>query len=213
MIRPSSDKRRAEILDSVLRVIIDIGYTEMTVADVAKAAGVSTALVHYHFSSKAELIAAALRVASDEDKQFREAIAESGGTSLGRIARILCESFPINAVDGTWLLWVESWGETRRNEVIRSVMADLDRHEIAMLAELIVAGVEAEEFACADPEGAATRLTSLRDGLAIEYTLFRADDPPDELIEYLRGAIQNNLGLSVDDYDRLLGDSRPVEPS
>lgn len=42
--------RRSEILDAVVQVIIDIGFAEMTVADVAEAAGVSSGLVHHHFS-------------------------------------------------------------------------------------------------------------------------------------------------------------------
>ena len=86
MLRPGSETRRSAILDAVVRVIIDVGYTDMTVADVAQRAGVSTALVHYHFASKAALISAALRVASDEDKQLREAIAV-GGRTCGRAAR------------------------------------------------------------------------------------------------------------------------------
>ena len=84
MLRPSSDQRRHDILEAVVRVIIDVGYTEMTVADVARQAGVSNALVHYHFSSKAELIEAALRVASDDDKEFRDAIVEGPGSAASR---------------------------------------------------------------------------------------------------------------------------------
>ena len=72
MLRPNVDQRKSEILEAAVQVIIDVGFTEMTVADVAKVAGVSTALVHYHFSSKVDLITAAVRVACDDDKQLRE---------------------------------------------------------------------------------------------------------------------------------------------
>ena len=58
MLRPNVDQRKTAILDAAVQVIIEVGFTEMTVADVAKVAGVSTALVHYHFSSKADLITA-----------------------------------------------------------------------------------------------------------------------------------------------------------
>ena len=51
----------------------------MTVADVAKVAGVSTALVHYHFSSKVDLITAAVRVACDDDKELRNSVADGPG--------------------------------------------------------------------------------------------------------------------------------------
>jgi len=110
MLRPSSDQRKTEILDAVVYSIIDVGYTQMTVADVATRAGVSTALVHYHFSSKAELISAALRVASDEDKQLREDIAADHMSAVNRIDRVLCGSLPSDASDASWLLWIETWG-------------------------------------------------------------------------------------------------------
>ena len=61
MLRPNVDQRKSEILEAAVQVIIEVGFTEMTVADVAKVAGVSTALVHYHFSSKVDLITAAVR--------------------------------------------------------------------------------------------------------------------------------------------------------
>lgn len=208
MLRPSSDQRRTAILDAVVRVIIDIGYTEMTVADVAKAAGVSSALVHYHFSSKSELISAALRAASDDDKQFRESVAADEGSALSRIERVLCESLPDDANDGSWLLWIETWGETRRSAEIRNVMAELDEHETAVLERLIAEGEQAGEFECADHEGAAACLTALRDGLVIEYTLFQPEQSPVRMTEHLRGAIKDNLGLTREAYERLSG--RPL---
>jgi len=208
----SSDQRRSEILDAVVRVIIDVGYTQMTVADVAKAAGVSTALVHYHFSSKAELIAAALRAASDEDKQLRESVADGPGTATSRLDQVLCGSLPADANDASWLLWIETWGETRRSVEIRSVMADLEEHENEVIMKLIAEGEHNGEFMCPDGAGAAARLTALRDGLVIEYTLFLPDQPVDTLVDHLRGAIKNNLALSADDYAALaaLATSRPT---
>ena len=198
MTTSASDQRRSEILDAVVRVIIDVGYTEMTVADVAGVAGVSTALVHYHFSSKAALITAALREASEDDKRFREAIVGGPGSATARLSRLLCQSLPSDASDGSWLLWIETWGETRRNAEIREVMSDLDAHEIATIIDLIASGEAAGEFECPNARAAAARLTALRDGLAIDRTLFHEDLAEDVLAEQLRGAIVYNLGLSAD---------------
>ena len=39
MLRPNVDQRKSEILEAAVQVIIDVGFTEMTVADVAKVAG------------------------------------------------------------------------------------------------------------------------------------------------------------------------------
>jgi AcrR family transcriptional regulator len=212
MLRPSGETRRSAILDAVVRVIIDIGYTDMTVADVAKQAGVSTALVHYHFDSKAALITAALRVASDEDKQLRDSIVAAGGPAIRRLDRVLCGSLPDDpAPDASWLLWIETWGETRRRPELREVMADLNAHERDVVLELLAEGEAADEFRCADHAGTTARLTALRDGLAIEHTLFDVGETPEEMADQLRAAIMNNLGLAPQVYAELT-DTSAVEP-
>jgi AcrR family transcriptional regulator len=205
MLRPASDQRRAEILDAVLRVIIDIGYTEMTVGDVAKQAGVSNALVHYHFSSKASLITEALRAASDDDKELRDSVVQSAGTATARLDRMLCASLPADAdTDASWLLWIETWGETRRSIEIHDVMADLNDHERAAIVALVATGESAGEFTCSDPDGVARRLIALRDGLAIEHTLFEPDRPAADMALQLQAALRNNLGLTEAEYTALV---------
>jgi AcrR family transcriptional regulator len=191
--KPRSAERKEKILEAVVAVIIDVGLTEMTVADVARRAGVSTALVHYHFESKAALIVAALQAASIEDKVRREVAAKAPGTAVSRLESVLCGSLPDGPDDASWLLWIESWGEARRSPMIGNVMADLDAHELASILNLIADGVRAGEFDCADPPSVAARLTALRDGLAIQHTLFGADHSAEQFANLLRGAIRNNL--------------------
>ncbi|MEO6653714.1 MAG: TetR family transcriptional regulator C-terminal domain-containing protein [Ilumatobacteraceae bacterium] len=99
------------------------------------------------------------------------------GSALGRLDAVLCESLPTDADDASWLLWIETWGETRRSDALRSVMGELDAHENAAVAHLIGLGVAAGEFTCPDPTAAASRLTAVRDGLAIDRRLFHRDLP------------------------------------
>jgi AcrR family transcriptional regulator len=205
--RPSPDERKAAILDAVLRVIIEVGFTQMTVADVARQAGVSTALVHYHFSSKTELITAALNAASDDDKQLRESVVAAGGTALARLDRVLCGSLPGDPSDASWLLWIETWGETRREPAIRDVMADLNEHEQRILIDLVDEGVANGEFGAVDAVAASERLMALRDGLAIQFTLFGIDPAPARVRELVRGAVRNNLSLTAERYEQLLATS------
>jgi AcrR family transcriptional regulator len=207
MLRPSVDQRKSEILEAALQAIIDVGFTEMTVADVAKLAGVSTALVHYHFSSKVELIEAALLAACDDDKELRDSVADGHGTAVNRLDRVLCGSLPSDLTDASWLLWIETWGETRRLPVIRAAMTDLTEHEIKVLDRLFSEGEAAGEFVCPDHTLAAARLSALRDGLAIQQTLFGVGESPEMYIEQFRGAICHELGLSRTAYDALAAGS------
>jgi AcrR family transcriptional regulator len=202
--RPTADERKSTILDAVLRMIIDVGYTKMTIADVARVAGVSTALVHYHFSSKNELIAAALRAASNDDKRLRESIAAADATATTRLERVLTGSLPRDHPDASWLLWIETWGETRREPAIRDVMDDLNRHEQTLLVELIEEGNAEREFACGEPTTAAERLMALRDGLAIQHTLFGVTHPAERYRDLLRESLRESLGLSAERFRQLV---------
>lgn len=204
MLRPNVDQRKSEILEAAVQVIIDVGFTEMTVADVAKVAGVSTALVHYHFSSKVDLITAAVRIACDDDKELRNSVADGPGSVVHRLDRVLCGSLPSDPSDGSWLLWIETWGETRRLPSLREAMAELTDHEIEVIHRLFAEGAAAGEFVCTDPAPAAARLSALRDGLAIQQTLFGSGQSPDVFVDEFRGGICHELGLSRTEYDRLL---------
>jgi AcrR family transcriptional regulator len=194
MTRTSSQPRRDEILSAVVAVIIDIGFTDMTVADVAQRAGTSTSLVHYHFDSKAALIVAAIRSATEEDKRWRQSIADGEGSARARLDQLLCGSLPGDGTDdASWVLWIETWGEARRNADIKSLMVEQIEHERQIVASLIEAGQHAGEFRCPHPADAAARLMAIRDGLAVEHTLFEAAVPAAIMIERLRAALSYEL--------------------
>src|SRR5919202_6989643 len=65
---PGPDPRRPERLEQILaaacRAILDRGFPATRIADIARAAGVSTGTVHYYFATKDEVLVAALKWAS-----------------------------------------------------------------------------------------------------------------------------------------------------
>src|SRR5687768_16400851 len=57
MGRPTNtEERRGEIVLALTRVMAREGYERATIALIAKEAGLSPGLVHYHFGSKAEIL-------------------------------------------------------------------------------------------------------------------------------------------------------------
>lgn len=59
MPRPSNtDARRAQIVDGLLTVMADVGYEHATIAAIARAAGIASGLVHYHFENKQAILVA-----------------------------------------------------------------------------------------------------------------------------------------------------------
>ena len=57
MARPSNtEERRQQIVEGLLRVMAERGYERASIAEIAKAAGLSPGLVHYHFTEKQEIL-------------------------------------------------------------------------------------------------------------------------------------------------------------
>ena len=58
--RSNRDQRRQEIAHALGQVMAQKGYDGATIADIAKAAGLRSGLVHYHFENKQEILLALL---------------------------------------------------------------------------------------------------------------------------------------------------------
>ncbi|HEV7711135.1 MAG TPA: TetR/AcrR family transcriptional regulator [Asanoa sp.] len=65
-MRAGTDARRAEIVDAAYRCVAEKGLPGLRMRDVAAAAGVNIATVHYHLTSKEELIRAVVDRAHEE---------------------------------------------------------------------------------------------------------------------------------------------------
>jgi TetR/AcrR family transcriptional repressor of bet genes len=51
-----AEARRAQIVDAAIKTLDEIGYVQASLAQIAKRAGISTALISYHFSDKEDLM-------------------------------------------------------------------------------------------------------------------------------------------------------------
>src|SRR3954470_21311460 len=87
-------RRAGEIrLDALLRTACDViaerGLANTRTADVAHAAGVSQALVFYHFATKERLLAQAFSYAAEQDLARLDAVVSSNATPLDKLRKIL----------------------------------------------------------------------------------------------------------------------------
>jgi AcrR family transcriptional regulator len=163
-------QRRAEILDAAVGVVLERGFAGTRVVDVADALGISSGLVHYHFDSKDELLAETLRYAADIDiARLEKAVAELDDP-VHRLDWVLREYLPEAKGDQSWVLWVDAWGHAIRNERLRNILTELDLAWSGAIETVIHDGVAAR-FECADPAGAARRISALLDGLGLDVIL------------------------------------------
>jgi AcrR family transcriptional regulator len=164
MTEPAPDRKLA-ILDAACTVIAGSGAARMRVADVAREAGVSTALVHYYFPSRAALIEQAFARADDVADEVAEAAVGSTATGREKVERLLATwAGDDPAIRANWSVWNEMWQYAAHSEGARSRVAASHRRWIDQIAELVAAGVEdGSVSAAADVAMTARRLAACAD--------------------------------------------------
>jgi AcrR family transcriptional regulator len=157
--------RKHLILDAACRAIARTGAAAVRVSDVAREAGVSTALVHYYFPSRADVILQAFGHADDlADAVAAEQLAKlaSGRERVERLILVWAGDDP--AIGTNWAVWNEMWQYAAHNEAARAMVADSHRRWIEQVAELISEGTADTSIpADVDVDGAARRLAACVD--------------------------------------------------
>ena len=158
--------RRQQLIDSTIAVLARKGYAGLTVADVAKEAGLSAGIVIFHFNSKDELLAAVLGALAAEYRTHWEASMNAGGASAaGRLKALLLSDFDTDIYTREKLAaWVAFWGEIQGRPFYDQICAGYDAERRAATEDLC-RRIIAEGSYGLDPELAARGLESLGDGL------------------------------------------------
>ncbi|MBF9132103.1 TetR family transcriptional regulator [Plantactinospora sp. S1510] len=198
-------RRAAEVrLDSLLRTACDViatrGLANTRTADVAQAAGVSQALVFYHFATKERLVAQAFAYAAEQDLARLDAVHRSTATPLVKLKKLLRLYAPPGR-PRSWAMWIDGWSESLRTPELEKVSRRLDLRRREGLGEVIAAGVEDGVFTCDDPAGAAWRINALIDGLAVQLAVHDRVILRRQLTEWVRLSVARELGLVAGQLD------------
>lgn len=172
------NKRRAEVVEIATDLIAEGGLDALTVRNVAKAAGYSTAIVSHYFADKRELLF----------HIYRAAVARAGARTAAILAADPCD------LDGCidallplddercrdWQIWFAFWGMA----VADPDFAAEQRARVTDAQALFKSIFEARRRAGllppdTDCEIRARLWVSLIDGLAVQAVFDRADWPPE----------------------------------
>lgn len=186
------------LLSTACDVIVERGLANTRAADVAAAAGVSQALVFYHFGTKERLLAQAFAYAAEQDLNRLDAVIKSTATPLDKVRKILRWYAPTGSAK-SWSMWIDCWAESLRVPELEQVSRRLDLRWKDALTEVIEAGVDEGVFDCDDPVGAAWRTIALIDGLAVQLTVHQRVISRRQLGDWVRLAAARELGLDPTD--------------
>jgi AcrR family transcriptional regulator len=193
--RKDVDERRAQIIEATREVALVRGLAHLRVADVATHLDISSGLVHYHFSSKDELLVEMLRTMAASDVSRLQETVDTGADPVDRLDDAIREYLPAARRDESWALWIDWWDEALRSEALATISAEFDTAWVGILEELIDAGVEQGVFDSKDTHGAAWRLSALLDGLAVQVVLPRRTLTRRQMVEHARIGAAREVGL------------------
>ncbi|WP_246147748.1 TetR/AcrR family transcriptional regulator [Nonomuraea turkmeniaca] len=187
--------RREDLLKTACEVIAEQGFGHTRTIDIARAAGVSQALLFYHFENKERLFAQAFTYAARLRMNALDDVERSTGTPRERLATLLRLSSPAIPTED-WRLWIDAWAEAMRSPDLEEISRRIDTRGRLLLRAIIEAGVECGEFDCPDPDGAAWRILAIIDGFAIQTHVHPRALSRRRVNVLIREAVANELGVS-----------------
>ncbi|TQS47021.1 TetR/AcrR family transcriptional regulator [Cryptosporangium phraense] len=173
----STSDARERILQSALELIARDGFDGVRLADIAQGAGVSTALLHYHFASRAQLLTDALAQSlSAAERRLEHRTADARRTRADqRFADLIDFGLPLTPEDVLeWRLWAELEHRASGSPELARSLAALNDRLLRPLAAAVASGLEEGQFSGCDPDDVATVALALLGGLA---TRLSAGDP------------------------------------
>jgi AcrR family transcriptional regulator len=180
----NNEPRRIEMLRAAVELICERGFGDTRIADVAKRAGVSSALVIYYFGTRDRLLVDALRYSEESFYEAAEKMLAEipslherlsllikwtcvpGSNVAGRAAPEADDEIP-----GAWGLWFDLWAQAFRHNEIKAGRAELDARWRNMIMDAVK---PAELDTDIDVRMFALEFSALLDGLSIQVAL---DDP------------------------------------
>lgn len=196
-VSPVDLDRRTQILECVCRVVAREGVDGLRMSTVAGEAGVSSALLHYYFSTREELLRLAFEHHDRRETERSYARLSAIPDPVARLRDVLAHELSDDeAVREGWVIWAELTRYAQFHAEFRASVADRSNRWVGMVAELVA---EAQDAGRVDPEidavSAGLRLTSVVDALCTHVMLGTVAQP--EAVREVDAALRDILHLGT----------------
>lgn len=191
---PAVADRRTALLEATVEQIARRGTRGMRIEEVAKAAGVSPALVYHHFDDRSSLLIAALEYIGERANTYT---APRGRTGHAKLLNLM-----VNEVQDIPAVRINSaaWGELRDtaifDEALRPTLGDLTARWIDDIAQLVAEGQrDASVNRNIKPRDAGIRLSAVVEGLSSRWLagLLSTEETRQHIKESARALIDPRL--------------------
>jgi AcrR family transcriptional regulator len=170
----NNEARRVQMLRAAAELVCERGFSETRISDVAKRAGVSSALVIYYFGTRDRLLVDALRYSEESGYEAAERMLAEIPSLHERLSLLIkwtCVPEAENEIPGAWGLWFDLWAQAFRHDEVKAGRVELDARWRRMIADAVES---AELDTEVDAKMFALEFSALLDGLSIQVAL---EDP------------------------------------
>ncbi|WP_139004964.1 TetR/AcrR family transcriptional regulator [Arthrobacter crystallopoietes] len=189
-----AQKRRA-IIEAAWWLLARRGYSAVRIADIAYACDMSTAAIHYYFSTKREIFAETLRysIKLAFDRQIAEL--HTITDPVRRLKRLIELQLPAGERGSAeFSIWLQTWADVAVDGSGKENHAQGYRRWYKTVEDAILQGQESGVFVDIPSDQLAMELTSVVDGLGIK--VLTGILTADQMYSHIESFIDRNIVLS-----------------
>lgn len=162
----NTENRRAAIVAAMLPVMARHGYERATIQAIAREAGLTPGLLHYHFKSKQEILVSLVGAIMEVARARYDALAARAASPMERLTAYLQARLGLG--DGSAPDMVAAWvmvgAEAVRQPEVRLLYEQAIAQELALLRGLLGEAMAAEGRDTASAPALAAGLVALMEG-------------------------------------------------
>ena len=187
----SEAERRLALLKAAFREVSEKGFSEVTLDDIAKRAGVSKGITLYYFDSKEDLYRQLFVWLIDSiHARMREAVAAEK-EPVAKVRALVALIFPSPSKNRAFFrAFVDFCGLAARREGFREVTARFYRGCREIDGAIIEEGMRRGVFARREADSAASTVRAIFDGLMMQWL---AEEDPESSFEAYRERCEREL--------------------
>jgi TetR/AcrR family transcriptional regulator, transcriptional repressor of bet genes len=193
--------RRVQLIEATIDVIARAGFSDLTLAQVAETARLSTGIVNFYFKSKDALLAATLsHMVAEYRRTWRTNVATAGRFPADKITAMLEGDFQrLVANRKAVTVWYAFWGEARWRPDFMTLCQALSSEFQSVAAALFRELVAEQDRGERDPVLLAKGFSAMSDGLWLDLLI----NPKETDREIARRVVRTFLhGLFPADFAR-----------
>jgi AcrR family transcriptional regulator len=167
--KASKEIRRQQLIEATIDVMARKGYSGTTMLDVAKAAGLSSGIVNFHFETKEKLLVETLKYLADEYRaNWHKALTTGGDDPAESLRALLFSDFnPEICAPRKLAAWCAFWAEAQSRPTYLEHCGSNDEEYSAIVLDLCRAIIKTGRYPLA-PELIARALDALLEGLWLD---------------------------------------------